>query len=484
MDEVAFAPATELVAAIDRKEISSVELLDAFVARIDKHNPAINAVVALDLDRARAACRAADDELARGHRRGPLHGLPMTIKDSIETEGVVTTSGAPNLAGHVPVRDADAVARLKAAGAIVFGKTNLPIYAGDCQTYNEVYGTTNNPWNLDRTPGGSSGGSAAALAAGLTGFELGSDIGGSIRNPAHLCGVFGLKPTYGIVPGRGHIPGPPGMLSEPDVASLGPLGRSTGDLALGLDVLAAAPPDRAVAWHLELPPPRRSALADYRLTAWLDDAAAPVDAAVLDALTTALDGLRGAGAAIDEDPVPVSLADASELFEQLVFTVTGSSIPEPLFEAACAVEATPRADDEPAPTRSARAVAMRHRTWARLNEARHRQRAGWAEFFGSHDAVLAPVMQTAAFPHTHEGNLFARTLTVNGEARPYVDTLRWCGAFGVVYLPAAVVPIGLTADGLPVGLQIVGPYLQDRTVLDIAGRVEQALGGFRSPPGY
>src|ERR671912_1801102 len=202
-NELHHLPATELVRLLAAGEVSSVELLDHFLARVDEHDGAINAVVALDAERARARAAEADAVLARGERWGPLHGLPMTIKDAFETEGLVTTSGAPELRDHVPGADAVAVARLKAAGAVVFGKTNLPLYAGDVQTANEVYGRTNNPWALDRTTGGSSGGAAAALAAGLTGFEVGSDIGGSIRNPSHFCGVFGHKPTFGIIPVRG-----------------------------------------------------------------------------------------------------------------------------------------------------------------------------------------------------------------------------------------------------------------------------------------
>ena len=480
-----FATASELAAAVARKEVSSVELLDAYLARVEKHNPAINAVVALDVERARSSAQQADDELARGSSRGPLHGVPMTIKDAFETEGIVTTSGAPELASHRPERDAEPVARLKAAGAIVFGKTNLPIYAGDLQTYNEVYGTTNNPWDPARGPGGSSGGSAAALAAGLTGFELGSDIGGSIRNPAHFCGVFGLKPSYGVVAGPGHIPGPPGSLSEADVGVFGPMGRSTADLSLGLDVLAGPPTDRAVAWRLEIPAPRRSSLGEYRVAAWLDDPFAPVDAAMGDVLAAAVASLSAAGAQIDEGARPaVSLADLGRLWEQLVITVTGAGLPEPMFEGACAVEATPEQPDEPVLLRAGRAVAMRHRTWMRLDEKRHHYRAAFASFFQDYDVLLAPVTQSAAFPHTQDSDFFSRTTTVNGEQRPYAEQVYWCGGFGAVYLPAAVVPVGLTADGLPVGVQIVGPYLEDRTVLDIAARVEEILGGFRAPSGY
>jgi amidase len=250
MREVAFRSAVELAAAIRRKEVSSRELVEHYLARIERFNPPINAVVTLDADRVRARADAADAALARGDLAGPLHGVPMTIKDSIETAGMRTTAGAEIYAKHVPKHDAPAVARLIAAGAVIMGKTNTPRFAMDVQSYNSLFGTTNNPWDLTRTPGGSSGGAAAALAAGLTALELGSDIGGSIRTPAHFCGVYGHKPTHGIVPTRGHIPGPPGTLSEPDIAVLGPLARHAEDLALAMDVVAGPDGDQIGRAHV------------------------------------------------------------------------------------------------------------------------------------------------------------------------------------------------------------------------------------------
>src|ERR1700694_3687334 len=247
-----FATTTELTRAVRNRTISSRELLDHILARVDQHNPGLNAIVAFDLDRARAAADAADAATTKGDAAGSLHGLPMTVKDVWETEGLVTTSGAPELKDYVPQADALAVGRLKAAGAIIFGKTNTPLYAGDFQTFNDVYGLTNNPWNTSRTAGGSSGGAAAAVAAGLTPLELGSDIGGSIRNPAHFNGGYGLKPSWGVVPSRGHIPGPPGSLVESDVNCNGPLARSLEDLRLALGVVAGPGPEDAAGWRLEL----------------------------------------------------------------------------------------------------------------------------------------------------------------------------------------------------------------------------------------
>src|SRR5438094_2475370 len=205
MGDLAFRPAAELVAAIRRREIGAREMLDHHLARVERLNPRINAVVTLDVEGARRQADAADRAVARGEALGALHGLPMTIKDAIDTAGLRSTCGSEVYADNVPAEDAIAVARLRAAGAIVFGKTNTPAFAANCQTYNTLFGTTSNPWDPSRATGGSSGGAAAALAAGLTPLELGTDIAGSIRNPAHYCGVYGHKPTYGIVPTRGYI---------------------------------------------------------------------------------------------------------------------------------------------------------------------------------------------------------------------------------------------------------------------------------------
>lgn len=271
--------ATTIAQAIASDELRSVDVLEHLVERVRRLDGPVNAVVHWDLDRARADAAAADRAAAQARREGaalgPLHGVPMTVKDSFQTAGCVTTSGSPDLAHFVPDVDAWPVARLREAGAVVFAKTNLPLFADDIQTFNDVYGTTNNPHALDRTPGGSSGGSAAAVAMGFTPIELGSDIGGSIRVPAHYSGVMGHKPSYGIVPGHGQIPGMPGTLSQADLAVVGPLARTVDDLEAALDVLAG--PDRwdVPAWKLELPPPRAVELADLRIAAWLDDPRCP-----------------------------------------------------------------------------------------------------------------------------------------------------------------------------------------------------------------
>jgi len=447
--ELATATTTELVAALRERRVSSRELLDGYLERIATHNPALNAVVTLDPDGARAAADAADRATARGHATGALHGLPMTVKDAFETAGMRTTAGAPDLAGYVPATDADAVARLRREGAVVFGKTNLPVFAMDWQTSNPVFGTTNNPWDLTRTPGGSSGGAAAAVAAGLTGLEVGSDIRGSLRHPAHNTGVFTLKPSFGVVSTRGHIPGPPGTLSTPDMAVVGPVARSADDLDVALDVLAGPDAAASTAWRLRLPAPRGRSLSDYRIGVWLDDATCPVDATVLDVLSGAVDQLRGEGGRLDPEARPFPLAEASEVFERLF-----------------AAAVSPGAAD-----------------WNLVNEHRYRLRARWADFFRRYDVLLTPVAPVAAIHHDLAGDVTTRTITVNGRSRPYTDFSTWPGLAGGSYLPAAVAPAGLTTDGLPVGIQIVAPYLEDRTAIDVARHVERVVGGFRAPAG-
>src|SRR6476619_2931744 len=300
----ATSTATDLVAALQGKEISSRELLDLYLDRIDRldrvDKGGVNAVVTLDVERAQQAAAAADDALARGDDVGPLHGLPITIKDAIETEGIRSTGGAVELADHVPAADAPAVARLKGAGAIVFGKTNLPRWSGDSQAHNELFGTTNNPWSFAHVPGGSSGGSAAAVAAGFTAFELGTDTSGSVRLPAHSCGVCSLKPTYGVVPNRGYLDHVGGGTTRTDINTFGPIARSAADLELVMAVLAGPVPEDALAWRVELPASTVTSLAGLRVATWLDDDACPVGREYLTQLRSAADALADAGAIVED----------------------------------------------------------------------------------------------------------------------------------------------------------------------------------------
>jgi len=482
-----FLPAATLVELLATRRVSSRELLDHFLDRVERLDPNLNAVVALDAERARRAAHEADQEIAQRRSWRPLHGLPVTVKDSLETQGLVTTCGSRELAEHVPGRDADAVALLRAAGAIVFGKTNTPDHGGDIQTRNRVHGVTSNPWDPGRTPGGSSGGSAAALAAGLTGLELGTDTAGSIRGPAHACGVFGLKPTWGVVPSRGHVLFPPGWLSAPDVTAVGPLGRSAGDLDLALAVLAAPTGEAADAWRLQLPGPRHDSVADYRVATWFDDPDAPVGDEVRAVLEDCAGALAASGAVVRPARPPVDLAHMVRLWERFVWSAPGQAPPHDLWEYACHVEACPEgADPETDDRRWARAVALRHRDWVALDEERRRLRAAYADFFRRYDALLAPVMPIPAFAHLDRDveDAASATLDVDGAALPYWDATRWCAGFGALQLPAASVPAGRTRHGLPVGVQVVGPYLEDRTVIAVARHIERSVGPFVPPPGW
>ena len=482
MSDLAFRSTAALATALRRREIGCRELLDHYVARVERLNPGLNAVVRLDLEAAQARADEADVALASGEHWGPLHGVPMTIKDSFETMGLTTTCGYPPLAHHVPAHDAVAVWRLAAAGAVFFGKTNVPLLASDLQTYNPLFGVTANPWDTTRTPGGSSGGAAAALAAGLTGYELGSDIGGSIRTPSTWCGIYGHKPSFGVIPTRGHIPCLPGTLAGRDMNVVGPLGRGVEDLSLGLDVLVGPLPDERVAWSLRLPRARRDALREYRVGVWLDDPAFPVDAEVREVLERAVVALRQNGCATSDARPAIDLPAAVRTYLQLLFPVLLADMPEKGFaELAAAAAAAPAEADDPT-TRTARFVTIRHRDWLAADETRERIRAASAEFFKTHDALLMPVVPVAAIPHDHTEPVSGRTITVDGRPRSYYDLLGWIALASMAYLPATVAPVGRTRHGLPVGMQIVGPYLEDRTTIDIARHVADVVGGFEPPP--
>ena len=485
MRDLALLPAHALLLALSRKEVGSEELLERFLERIARLDGPLGAVVALDEARAREEARRCDEERARGTLRGPLHGLPVTVKDAFETAGLRTACGFPPLAAHVPERDAAAVARLKAAGAIVFGKTNTPALANDIQTANTLFGTTSNPWDLSRTSGGSSGGSAVAMAMGFSGLELGSDLGGSVRIPAAFCGVFGHRPSRGLVPTRGHVPGLPGTLAEPDFQTAGPLARSAEDLDLALSVLAGPSEEGSVAWRLELPPPRRTSLEGYRIAAWLDDPAAPVDGPLRARLEEAVGALRAAGARVDAAARPgFTLAENARLFRQLLYGVMAIWLPDRQFEKLAERARGLAEGDDSLRALFTRATVQTKRDWDAAHERRERHRVLWAAFFRDHDALLAPAFQTAAFPHETGPDFLARTLPVNGERRPYFESLLgWSGLSGLCHLPSTVVPVGRTGDGLPAAVQVIGPFLEDRTAIDVARRFGEVAGGFVPPPG-
>ncbi len=482
MSDIALQPAHALAEAIRRRDVSSRELLEHYLARVEALNPPLNAVVTLDPDGARTAADAADASLARGGDVGPLHGVPMTVKDTYQTAGMRTTCGLPAW-DHVPDHDAEAVGRLRRAGAVIFGKTNTPALAGDWQTYNAIFGTSNNPWDTARSTGGSSGGAAAAVAIGMTGLELGSDIGGSIRFPSAWCGVCGHKPTWGIVSQAGHLPPAPGTLSATDLSVVGPLARDVEDLEIALGVLAGAAGHAARGWRLELPAPRATTFADLRLAFWLDDPAYPVDTEVGAVLEAAADAVRGAGAQVVDARPAVVLPDVVRLYQQFLYPILLSTMGKRSFENMVTLaESLPDDDDRPL-ARTARFATQRYRDWVFAGEKREQLRALMAEYFVDVDALLMPVAMVPAIPHDHSEPFPERVIAVNGAVRPYTDLMAWVALATLTHLPATVVPVGRTASGLPVGIQIVGPYLEDRTTLAVGRLVERLLGGFVPPPG-
>ena len=487
MDELRYRSASEWLALLRDGDVSSAELVDACIARIEAANPALNAVVAKDYDRARETAQLAAAARAKGETLGALHGLPMTIKDSLETAGLVTTSGAPELRDHVPQQDAVAVHRAIEAGAIVLGKTNLPIYAGDWQSYNPIYGRSNNPWDVTRTVGGSSGGSAASLAAGFVPLEIGSDIGGSIRTPAHYCGVYGHKPSHGIVPGRGHIPGPPGTKSEPDLAVVGPLARTAGDLQLALDVIAGPDELSRAGWTLNLPSPRAERLNDFRVGYWLDDPLCPIDSSVRDELEATIEALRPQVKLVDIGE-PLRLERIVPLYVRLLMGVIGGDMAMPLRAMTRMLlpyyALAERLGIKPdlVTMNAARGMHQSHSDWNRANEGRTKLRWQCHELFEDIDVLLTPVVPVVAFPHQTEGNPLSRRITVNGEKRPYMDHVCWAALATAAFLPATSAPVGVTPDGLPVNIQVIGPFLGDRTTIRFAELLAELRGGFQPPP--
>jgi amidase len=481
--------ATELVGLLRARKLSAVELLQMYLARVEKYNPQFNVIVTLDAEGAMQAARHADEAIARGDNIGPLHGLPMTLKDAWEVTGMTATCGFPHLAQHRPTRDADAVARLRDAGAIFFGKTNVPVGAGDHQSYNSLYGQSNNPWNTGRTVGGSSGGAAGAVAAGLTALEFGSDIGGSIRCPAHFCGVYGHKPSYGIVPMRGHIPPPPGGLAGIELGVAGPIARSASDLELALDLLVAPAELERTAWEIRIPPSRHERLCDFRVALWADSKALGVDARCLQAFEEYAEDLRRAGVQVDAVARPeFDPLEIYRLYIDVLFSIFSGGMPAEALKAFAEAAVGMPPGVESYPTRIARAIKMSHHEFMHLAERRERLFRTWRRFFESFDVLLCPVMPTVAFAHDHSGDdrghvaQYQRTMLVDGQKRPYLDGLQWPGIVTVANLPATAVPTRRFIDGLPVGLQVVGPYLEDRTPLRFAQLVEREFGGFIPPP--
>lgn len=456
LSDFAAASAVDLVAALAARSIGALELTDAAIARIEALDGEINAVVVRDFDRAREAARAADAALSRGER-APLLGLPMSVKESHNVAGLPTTWGFEEFRDWRAPADSLGVSRLKAAGAIILGKTNIPPALADWQSANPIHGRTRNPWDLTRTPGGSSGGGAAALATGMVPLEFGSDIGGSVRIPAAFCGVYGHKPTHGLIPSRGHAP-PTRDGGEPPISVVGPLARTAADLELALDILAGPAAEEAVAYRLDLPPARHARLADFRVLVIDSHPCAGVESEISERLAVLAQDLSRAGARVahGSDLLP-DLEDAHRVYmDVLVAVMSRRRPPEP--------------------------NGLSAHAWMGLLEEQTLIRRKWAAVFQAFDVVLTPVLGVVAFPHIEEPDVWKRTLRIDGAEVPYRPQIAWPGMATLAHLPATAAPMGMTRGGLPIGVQIIGPCLEDRTPLAFARLLEREYVGYAPPP--
>jgi len=468
--------ATAHLQALDSKRISAVELLDAAVSRYHTVNPKINAVVVTDLERARARAAVIDELRMKGESPGPLAGLPMTIKDCLDVDGMPASCGLAALLKR-PGHDAAAVAKARQAGAVIWGKTNVPVMVGDWQSYNDVYGTTNNPWDLSRGPGGSSGGAAAALATGITTLEIGSDIGGSLRIPASFCGVFAHKPTHGLVSQRGHVPPPPGTIAEGDLNVVGPMARSVRDLRLLLSVIADGP------IGAKAPP---AELKGLKIGVWSQEADFPLDPECAAAIAGFTASLADQGAVIQ--PIhPTETLPLMQAYMVLILSILGRGQPPKTQRAMRRVRGLVQfvrglGLRDPPWAAQAMASTATHGEWLVANEARARIGERMKAVFEQVDVIIAPATPLCAFPHDHTP--FAkRTLTLSDGAKiPYRSMLNWIALATACGLPATAIPIGPLANGLPFGVQVIGPRGGDSRTLAVAEAIEQAFGGFTTPP--
>jgi amidase len=448
--DYATATAGGLAKALAAREVSALELCDEAIAAIEAKDGPINAVVVRDFDRARDAAKAADGALAKGER-APLLGVPMTVKESLRILGLPTTWGYEQFKGWMPNFEGPPVTRFKAAGAVILGKTNIPPGLADWQSANPIYGRTNNPHDLTRSPGGSSGGSAAAVAAGMVPLECGTDIGGSIRVPAHFCGVFGHKPTVKLVPAWGGAPPP---VTEPgpaqDLSVTGPLARTASDLELALSIIAGPDGDDATAYRLALPKPRHAKPGDYRVLVLTDHPKCETDdevKAVIEA-AAAFMAKAGANVAHASERLP-DLAAAHGRYTLMLNTSMSRGRPD----------ATP----------------VNAHVWMDLLAAQFALRKRWGALFEDFDVVLAPPFGLPAYPHVESPDMRTAQLTVNGHDTRYGDQLAWPGVATFPGLPASVAPVGRSKSGLPIGVQIIGPFLEDLTPIAVAGLLEREM---------
>jgi len=478
-----FRSAVELSAALAAKKVSAVELAQDAISRIERHDAKVNAVCVRDFERGLTAARAADAELARGVTK-PLLGIPMTVKESYNVAGLPTTWGIPAQKDFTPTEDALPVSRVKNAGGVILGKTNVPLGLGDWQSYNDIYGTTNNPFDLGRTPGGSSGGSSAALAAGYGALSLGSDIGGSLRVPAFHCGVYAHKPTFDLVAMRGHTPPPlPPLPSNRDLSVIGPMARGAADLTLLLDAIAGPDPFEAgKGYKLTLPPSRHAEMKEFRVLLIDTDPVMPTDQAVRGTLETLAKNLAKAGVKLErESRLLPDFAASSRLYMRMLMSFLSATFTPENYAGVQAGAAALAPDDISLAAERLRGITLSHRDWLFADGGRTRLRAQWRELFKTFDAVICPIMPTPAFPHDHSADQEQRRIKVDGKEVVYPDMLAWPGIATLPGLPSTAIPTGFAPDGLPIGVQIVGPWLEDRTPLRLAELIEREFGGFKPP---
>ncbi|MGL4637836.1 MAG: amidase family protein [Beijerinckiaceae bacterium] len=473
---------TEQITLLQTKALSAKELLDLTLARIDKLNPALNAIVFRDDAKATSAANMADERLKSGTAR-PLEGLPITIKDAMDVEGFPSTGGSPGLKDRVPTVDAVAVARLRQAGAILIGRTNVPVFSGDFQSVNPMHGFTSNPWNPTFSSGGSSGGAAVAVATGMSSFEIGSDQGSSVRWPTATNGIHGLKSSWGLVSNWGIIPPPPEKRTDRNVelVAIGPMTRHAADLDLLLPILSG-PRNIGIAGPT-LAAPRHLTPKGLRVAVWLDEAFAPVDSAVSDGVRHAAKLLADQGAIVDERARPAfRFEEAYEVFALLNHWIVGYGLPPRLRDKIAGQASLVSPNDLSHRALQARGIRMTPGFYQEVNARRQRLIRQWAAFFTRYDVVLCPPAPVAALPHDHEPNIMIRTLDVNGEKIPYLNFLHWASLATGSNLPATVSPAGMTPDGMPRGVQIIGPMMEDRTPIAVSMMLEKLQGGYHAPP--
>jgi amidase len=481
-----FKTATELSAALKAKKVSAVELAQDTIRRIERHDAKVNAVCVRDFERGLEAAKEADAALARGETK-PLLGIPMTVKESFNVADLPTTWGFLPQKDFRPPADALPVARVKDAGGIILAKTNVPVALADWQSYNEIYGTTNNPFNLGRTPGGSSGGSSAALAAGYGALSLGSDIGGSLRVPAFHCGVYAHKPTFDLCAIRGHTPPPfPPLPYTRDLSVIGPMARGATDLAVLLDVMAGPDPiEGGVGYKLAVPAARHTDLKGFRVLVIDTDPLLPPNKEVRAAINDLAAKLAKAGAQVTrESPLLPDFAASSRLYMRMLLSFLAATFTPEVYEGAKQAAAQLDPKDMSLGAERLRGVALSHRDWVIADGGRTRLRAQWRDLFKTFDAVICPIMPTPAYPHDHTEPQESRTIDIDGTNYPYSDQLAWPGIATLPGLPSTAIPVTLSSDGLPIGVQIVGPWLEDRTPLKLAELIEREFGGFVPPPGF